>query len=60
VNTCNRIVLYQPSFLGWCKSYKEEVEEMRKLILSNPGDIQMLKKEYRELTGKQFRGRKNE
>ncbi len=46
---------YAPKFLSWCKSYAQEEKEMRELILGNPGDVKMLKKEYQELTGKQFR-----
>lgn len=51
---------YAPKFLSWAKSYDCEVKEMRKLILQNPGDVAMLKKEYKELTGKQFKKKKGE
>jgi hypothetical protein len=43
-------------FLSWCKSYDEEVEELRNMIAQNPGDVKMLKKEYEKLTGKKYRG----
>jgi hypothetical protein len=49
---------YKPKFLNWCKSFEQECQEMRALILSNPADVALLKKEYQELTGKRFkRGR---
>ena len=52
--------MYEPKFLSWAKSYEEEVKEMRAMILSNPGDVDMLKQEYEQLTGKRFRRRNNE
>lgn len=52
--------MYQPKFLSWCKSYEQEVKEIRGLILNNPADKTLLKKEYKELTGKQFRRKHNE
>jgi hypothetical protein len=48
--------MYNPMFLSWCKSYEQEVQEMRELIAQNPGDVKMLKKEYEQLTGKKYRG----
>lgn len=51
---------YKPRFLRWAKSYENEVELMRDLILSEPADIKLLKQEYYELTGKQFRRKKGE
>jgi hydroxyacyl-ACP dehydratase HTD2-like protein with hotdog domain len=51
---------YQPYRLGWCKSYDEEVEKFRHLILCNPIDVDLLKDEYYELTGKRFRRKKDE
>ena len=51
---------YQPSYLGWCKSYDQEVKEMRELILGNPDDVHMLKREYEDLTGKRFRRKRDE
>lgn len=48
--------MYNPMFLSWCKSYDEEVNEMREMIAQNPGDVKMLKKEYEQLTGKKYRG----
>lgn len=49
-------IMYEPQFLSWCKSYDQEVTEMRELIAQNPADVKMLKKEYEELTGKKYRG----
>lgn len=49
---------YNPSFLSWCKSYEQEVKEMRQLILGNPADVELLKQEYQQLTGKRFRRNK--
>jgi hypothetical protein len=51
---------YKPQYLSWAVSYTAEVLEMRKLILSDPADVKLLKKEYYELTGKRFRRRKGE
>jgi hypothetical protein len=48
--------MYNPMFLSWCKSYEQEVQEMRDMIAQNPGDVKMLKKEYEQLTGKKYRG----
>lgn len=48
--------MYEPMFLSWCKSYDEEVSELRELIAQNPEDVKMLKKEYEQLTGKKYRG----
>lgn len=48
--------MYNPMFLSWCKSYDEEVSELREMIAQNPADVKMLKKEYEELTGKKYRG----
>jgi hypothetical protein len=50
---------YHPRFLMWATSYKNEVEEMRELILGEPADVKLLKEEYQELTGKRFRRRKD-
>jgi hypothetical protein len=33
---------------------------MRRLILGNPADVKLLKKEYQQLTGKAFRKKKGE
>lgn len=49
---------YQPRFLSWCKSFQEEEKELRELIEGNPADVKLLKAEYQELTGKQYRKRK--
>ena len=51
---------YTPRFLSWAKSYEDEVSEMRELILGNPADVDLLKREYEQLTGKRFRRRKCE
>lgn len=48
-------IMYNPKFLSWCKSYEQEVQEMRELIAQNPEDVKMLKKEYQQLTGKRYR-----
>ena len=48
--------MYNPKFLSWCKSYEQEVQEMRELIAQNPEDVRILKKEYEQLTGKKYRG----
>jgi hypothetical protein len=50
---------YSPMFLSWAKSYKDEVEQMRELILGYPADVDLLKREYEQLTGKRFRRRKD-
>jgi hydroxyacyl-ACP dehydratase HTD2-like protein with hotdog domain len=54
------INMYKPKFLSWCTSYEEEVEEFRELILGEPADVKLLKSEYYQLTGKQFRRKKGE
>lgn len=46
---------YKPKFLSWCKSYEEEVKELRELIEGNPNDVKLLKQEYLELTGKRYK-----
>ena len=51
---------YNPYRLGWTKSYEEEEAEFRRLILTEPADVDLLKDEYYELTGKRFRRRKDE
>jgi hypothetical protein len=51
---------YKPKFLGWCTSYEEEVAEFRELILGEPADVKLLKQEYYQLTGKNFRRKKGE
>jgi len=51
---------YTPRFLSWAKSYEDEVNEMRELILGNPADVDLLKREYEILTGKRFRRKKDE
>lgn len=45
---------YSPMFLSWCKSYDEEVAEFTELILGKPADEKLLRKEYKQLTGKRF------
>lgn len=50
---------YKPSFLSWVKSYEEEIEEFRKLIMQEPEDVHMLKQEYEQLTGKRFRSKRS-
>lgn len=35
-------------------------QELRNLILANPADVELLKREYYQLTGKRFRRRKGE
>jgi hypothetical protein len=52
--------LYDPYKLSWCTSYEQEEREMRELILGNPADVDLLKREYEDLTGKRFRRRKDE
>lgn len=52
--------IYKPSYLSWTKTYECEVREMRRLILSEPADVELLKREYYQLTGKRFRRRKGE
>lgn len=52
--------IYKPKFLSWCTSYEEEVAEMRELICGNPADVELLKSEYYQLTGKRFRRKKDE
>lgn len=49
---------YKPMFLSWCKSYEQEVKELRELIETEPADVKQLKEEYQQLTGKRYR-RKN-
>lgn len=51
---------YKPRFLSWAKSYEDEVNEMRKLILREPADVKLLKREYEILTEKRFKRKKNE
>lgn len=34
---------YKPYYLSWCTSYDQEVRELRELIASNPGDVEMIK-----------------
>ena len=46
--------VYRPSFLGWCKSYEQEKREMEELIEGRPGDLEMLLREYEELTGEEY------
>lgn len=46
---------YKPMFLSWCESYAQEVRELRGLIQGNPADVKQLKKEYKLLTGKNYR-----
>ena len=46
---------YKPKFLSWCKSYEQEVVEMKQLIQGNPVDVKLLKKEYKELTGESYK-----
>lgn len=50
---------YKPQFLSWAKSYEDEVNEMRELILGEPADVDLLKREYEILTGKRFSRRIN-
>ncbi len=52
--------MYKPQYLSWCKSYEQEEREMRELILGNPADVKLLKREYEDLTGKRFRRKRNE
>jgi hypothetical protein len=47
--------IYYPMFLSWCKSYEEEEQELRKLIECKPADVKLLKEEYLQLTGKNYR-----
>lgn len=51
---------YNPQFLSWCKSYDEEVKELRELIEARPADVKLLKQEYKELTGKNYRKAKED
>lgn len=51
---------YNPEFLSWVKSHDEEVKELRELILGNPADINLLKKEFEYLTGYKFKRKKGE
>lgn len=50
--------MYVAKFLSWCKTYDQEVKEMINLIKCNPCDVQQLKKEFKELTGKRYRDSK--
>lgn len=45
---------YEPSFLGWAKSYDDEVSEFRELIEGRPDDEKQLRAEYKKLTGKRY------
>ena len=47
--------VYRPKFLAWCTSYDQEVRELTELIEGDPGDLTMLKKEFKELTGKRYK-----
>ena len=47
-------IMYKPKFLSWAKSYDHEVESLMSLINGNPGDLDLLKSEILELTGKTF------
>lgn len=51
---------YRPKFLSWAKSYEDEENELRDLILGNPADVKLLRQEYESLTGKRFRRKKGE
>jgi hypothetical protein len=46
---------YNPMFLSWCTSYKQEVNELAELIDGNPSDVKQLRSEYIQLTGKRYR-----
>lgn len=49
---------YKAKYLPWCKSYEEEVRQLRSLIENYPHDVSLLKKEYQSLTGKRFKRKK--
>lgn len=53
-------IQYQPRYLSWCKSYEDEVKELRELILSGPSDVKLLKEEYYNPTGTRFKRRAGE
>jgi hypothetical protein len=42
---------YKPKFLSWTKSFAQEVDEFKHLISQNPEDVNLLKREFYELTG---------
>lgn len=52
--------VYEATTLSWAKSEEQEEQELRELILGNPADVKLLKKEYEQLTGKKFRRKKGE
>ena len=58
--TKQRAINYEAHYLSWARSYAQGEKELRELILANPADVRLLKKEYYELTGKRFRRRKGE
>lgn len=41
--------MYEPMFLSWCKSYDEEVSELRELIAGDPADKSLLVIELAQL-----------
>ena len=49
------MVTYNPRFLSWCKGYEQEVSEFERLIEGNPNDVELLKDEYEQLTGYEYR-----
>ena len=51
--------MYKPMFLSWCKSYEDEKREFEHLIGGKPNDVELLKEEYEQLTGNEYRS-KNE
>lgn len=53
-----KIEPYKPQYLSWCKSYVQEETELRELIEGNPEDVKLLKQEYQQLTGKQYKAQK--
>lgn len=46
---------YVSRYLSWCTSYDQEVKELRELIDGGPSDEKLLKREYKELTGKRYK-----
>lgn len=45
---------YEPKFLSWCKTEDEEIKEIMQLIDIDSIDAPLLRKEYKELTGRKY------
>ena len=46
---------YRPSFISKAHTYRQEVNEMRRLIEMYPSDVKELKNEYEILTGVRYK-----